>query len=82
MMTHTSYLINRCQYLRRLDRRVNVYPSLHYPELYLLLGGYKLFHASYPVQYHTTSDCLNHSVLQQLSQVSLCLRICVIPAVT
>uniref|UniRef100_A0A9J7Z836 protein-tyrosine-phosphatase n=1 Tax=Cyprinus carpio carpio TaxID=630221 RepID=A0A9J7Z836_CYPCA len=37
-----------CQYLRRLDRRVNVYPSLHYPELYLLLGGYKLFHASYP----------------------------------
>ncbi|XP_052462029.1 cell division cycle 25 homolog d [Carassius gibelio] len=37
-----------CQYLRRLDRRVNVYPSLLYPELYLLLGGYKLFHASYP----------------------------------
>ncbi|XP_043093718.1 cell division cycle 25 homolog d isoform X2 [Puntigrus tetrazona] len=37
-----------CQYLRRLDRQVNVYPSLHYPELYLLLGGYKLFHASYP----------------------------------
>ncbi|KAK2909350.1 hypothetical protein Q8A67_005187 [Cirrhinus molitorella] len=37
-----------CQYLRRLDRRVNAYPSLHYPELYLLLGGYKHFHASYP----------------------------------
>uniref|UniRef100_A0A672R3A5 protein-tyrosine-phosphatase n=1 Tax=Sinocyclocheilus grahami TaxID=75366 RepID=A0A672R3A5_SINGR len=37
-----------CQYLRRLDRRVNVYPNLHYPELYLLLGGYKLFHACYP----------------------------------
>ncbi|XP_017210413.1 cell division cycle 25 homolog d isoform X1 [Danio rerio] len=37
-----------CQYLRRLDRCVNVYPSLHYPELYLLLGGYKHFHASYP----------------------------------
>ncbi|XP_016145411.1 cell division cycle 25 homolog d [Sinocyclocheilus grahami] len=37
-----------CQYLRRLDRQANVYPSLHYPELYLLLGGYKHFHASYP----------------------------------
>ncbi|XP_077101973.1 cell division cycle 25 homolog d [Siphateles boraxobius] len=39
-----------CQYLRRLDRCVNaqVYPNLHYPELYLLLGGYKHFHASYP----------------------------------
>ncbi|RXN09042.1 M-phase inducer phosphatase 1-like isoform X1 [Labeo rohita] len=37
-----------CQYLRRMDRHVNVYPSLHYPELYLLLGGYKHFHASYP----------------------------------
>ncbi|XP_067296863.1 cell division cycle 25 homolog d isoform X2 [Pseudorasbora parva] len=39
-----------CQYLRRLDRCVNaqVYPNLHYPELYLLLGGYKHFYASYP----------------------------------
>ncbi|XP_051763311.1 cell division cycle 25 homolog d isoform X2 [Ctenopharyngodon idella] len=39
-----------CRYLRRLDRCVNaqVYPNLHYPELYLLLGGYKHFHASYP----------------------------------
>ncbi|KAI7790480.1 cell division cycle 25 homolog d isoform X2 [Triplophysa rosa] len=37
-----------CQYLRRLDRSLNVYPNLHYPELYLLLGGYKHFHSCYP----------------------------------
>ncbi|XP_065151217.2 cell division cycle 25 homolog d isoform X2 [Paramisgurnus dabryanus] len=37
-----------CQYLRRLDRCLNVYPNLHYPELYLLLGGYKHFHSCYP----------------------------------
>ncbi|XP_051559092.1 cell division cycle 25 homolog d isoform X2 [Myxocyprinus asiaticus] len=39
-----------CQYLRRLDRCLNaqVYPNLHYPELYLLLGGYKHFHTCYP----------------------------------
>ncbi|XP_056593440.1 cell division cycle 25 homolog d isoform X2 [Triplophysa dalaica] len=37
-----------CQYLRRLDRSLNVYPNLHYPELYLLLGGYKQFQSCYP----------------------------------
>nr|XP_055060212.1 cell division cycle 25 homolog d isoform X1 [Misgurnus anguillicaudatus] len=37
-----------CQYLRRLDRCLNVYPNLHYPEVYLLLGGYKHFHSCYP----------------------------------
>ncbi|TRY86076.1 hypothetical protein DNTS_030171 [Danionella cerebrum] len=37
-----------CKYLRNLDRWANIYPNLHFPELYLLRGGYKLFHASYP----------------------------------
>ncbi|XP_030634756.1 cell division cycle 25 homolog d [Chanos chanos] len=38
------------QYLRALDRRlnVNVYPQLLYPELYLLQGGYKQFYACFP----------------------------------
>ena len=33
------------RYLRQQDRALNInnYPSLHYPELYLLKGGYKAF---------------------------------------
>ncbi|XP_060537304.1 M-phase inducer phosphatase-like [Cylas formicarius] len=36
---------NLYRYLRREDRQRNeaVYPSLHYPEIYLLEGGYKCF---------------------------------------
>ncbi|XP_066516856.1 cell division cycle 25 homolog d isoform X2 [Hoplias malabaricus] len=37
-----------CQYLRELDRAVNVYPRLLYPELYLLQGGYKHFYTCCP----------------------------------
>ncbi|XP_053532281.1 cell division cycle 25 homolog d isoform X2 [Ictalurus punctatus] len=39
-----------CQYLRELDRTVNVqtYPHLLYPELYLLQGGYKHFYFCCP----------------------------------
>ncbi|KAM3928701.1 M-phase inducer phosphatase 1 [Leptodactylus fuscus] len=32
-----------CKFLREKDRDINEYPSLHYPELYILLGGYKDF---------------------------------------
>uniref|UniRef100_A0A6I8P431 M-phase inducer phosphatase n=1 Tax=Ornithorhynchus anatinus TaxID=9258 RepID=A0A6I8P431_ORNAN len=33
-----------CRALRELDRRINQYPRLCYPELYLLRGGYRDFH--------------------------------------
>ncbi|XP_033755944.1 M-phase inducer phosphatase 1-like isoform X2 [Pecten maximus] len=40
------------RFLRKMDRDVNkeCYPALHYPELYLLEGGYKLFY----------QDCKDH----------------------
>ncbi|XP_048842661.1 cell division cycle 25 homolog d [Brienomyrus brachyistius] len=37
-----------CRYLRKLDRCLNVYPELLYPELYILEGGYKDFHSHFP----------------------------------
>lgn len=38
-----SLLITRCRYVRERDRLGNEYPKLHYPELYVLKGGYKEF---------------------------------------
>ncbi|CAM9324614.1 unnamed protein product [Lampetra planeri] len=32
-----------CRYVREQDRAMNEYPNLHYPELYILKGGYKDF---------------------------------------
>ncbi|XP_073533135.1 M-phase inducer phosphatase 1 isoform X1 [Phyllobates terribilis] len=32
-----------CKFVREKDRDLNEYPHLHYPELYILLGGYKDF---------------------------------------
>ncbi|XP_056282282.1 M-phase inducer phosphatase 2 [Pseudoliparis swirei] len=32
-----------CRFVRERDRAVNEYPTLHYPELYILKGGYKDF---------------------------------------
>ncbi|XP_068091412.1 M-phase inducer phosphatase 1 [Hyperolius riggenbachi] len=32
-----------CKFLREKDRDLNEYPSLYYPELYILAGGYKDF---------------------------------------
>ncbi|XP_051504470.1 M-phase inducer phosphatase 1-like [Myxocyprinus asiaticus] len=32
-----------CRYVRERDRVLNEYPNLHYPELYILKGGYKEF---------------------------------------
>ena len=46
-----------CRYLRQLDRDLNSdsYPSLCYPELYILDGGYKAFYELYP-EYCTPRD--------------------------
>ncbi|XP_067136641.1 M-phase inducer phosphatase-like [Centruroides vittatus] len=34
-----------CRFLRKKDREINneVYPNLHYPEMYIIKGGYKAF---------------------------------------
>lgn len=32
-----------CRFVRERDRVINEYPNLHYPELYVLKGGYKDF---------------------------------------
>lgn len=39
-----------CRYVRERDRTVNEYPHLHYPELYILKGGYKDFFPHFQVQ--------------------------------
>ncbi|XP_066549160.1 cell division cycle 25 homolog d isoform X2 [Amia ocellicauda] len=36
-----------CRYLRKIDRTLNVYPQLFYPELYILDGGYKEFYSKF-----------------------------------
>ncbi|XP_056407837.1 M-phase inducer phosphatase 2 [Hyla sarda] len=36
-----------CRFVRRHDRNSNEYPKLHYPELYVLKGGYKDFFPNY-----------------------------------
>lgn len=36
------------RFLRKEDRANNEYPSLHYPEVYLLHGGYSAFFSSHP----------------------------------
>ncbi|KAM3937286.1 M-phase inducer phosphatase 2-like [Leptodactylus fuscus] len=35
-----------CRFVRKQDRKSNEYPKLHYPELYVLKGGYKEFFPS------------------------------------
>uniref|UniRef100_A0A3B3XD76 M-phase inducer phosphatase n=1 Tax=Poecilia mexicana TaxID=48701 RepID=A0A3B3XD76_9TELE len=39
-----------CRFVRERDRAVNVYPNLHYPELYILKGGYKDFFPFFQTQ--------------------------------
>lgn len=34
--------------LRAWDREMNVYPNLHFPEMYILQGGYKEFYNNFP----------------------------------
>jgi hypothetical protein len=51
MPLHASFLTNpRAKFVRSQDRKENAhrYPALHYPEVYILDGGYSSF-------YHTNS---------------------------
>ena len=45
----------RCRFIRERDRAINVYPSLHYPEMYILKGGYKEFFPQHPVPWAGTA---------------------------
>ncbi|NXY87094.1 MPIP1 phosphatase, partial [Alcedo cyanopectus] len=36
-----------CRFVREKDRACNQYPQLHYPELYVLKGGYREFFPQY-----------------------------------
>ncbi|KPP69763.1 hypothetical protein Z043_111456, partial [Scleropages formosus] len=49
-----------CRLLRRDDRRVNEYPALHYPELYILKGGYRDFYLAYKEHCEPQSYCPMH----------------------
>ena len=39
-----------CRFVRERDRVLNDYPNLHYPELYVLKGGYKDFFPHFQVR--------------------------------
>ncbi|XP_010877610.2 M-phase inducer phosphatase 2 [Esox lucius] len=39
-----------CRFVREKDRTMNEYPKLHYPELYILRGGYKEFFPHFQMQ--------------------------------
>ncbi|XP_018109509.1 M-phase inducer phosphatase 3 isoform X1 [Xenopus laevis] len=49
-----------CRFLREEDRASNDYPSLYYPELYLLKGGYKDFFPEYKELCEPQSYCPMH----------------------
>ena len=48
---HCEFSVERgpsmLRYLRKLDRLANRYPTLDYPEIYILKGGYKQFFADH-----------------------------------
>uniref|UniRef100_A0A8C7IMU9 protein-tyrosine-phosphatase n=1 Tax=Oncorhynchus kisutch TaxID=8019 RepID=A0A8C7IMU9_ONCKI len=39
-----------CRFVRERDRTMNEYPNLHYPEIYILKGGYKEFFPHFGMQ--------------------------------
>ncbi|XP_028670359.2 M-phase inducer phosphatase 1-A-like [Erpetoichthys calabaricus] len=49
-----------CRFLRRQDRGANDYPALHYPELYVLKGGYKEFFREYKMWCDPQAYCPMH----------------------
>uniref|UniRef100_A0A674ELZ2 M-phase inducer phosphatase n=1 Tax=Salmo trutta TaxID=8032 RepID=A0A674ELZ2_SALTR len=49
-----------CHLLRSVDRSMNEYPALHYPELYVLKGGYRDFYHSHQEHCEPQSYCPMH----------------------
>ncbi|KAM4878539.1 uncharacterized protein FYW23_014872, partial [Sylvia borin] len=49
---HCEFSVERgpkmCKFLRERDRSCHEYPQLHYPELYILKGGYRDFYFQFP----------------------------------
>ncbi|XP_062826210.1 M-phase inducer phosphatase 3 isoform X2 [Anolis carolinensis] len=64
LVFHCEYSSERgpkmCRYLREEDRGMNEYPALHYPELYLLQGGYKDFFLAHKELCEPQSYCPMH----------------------
>ncbi|XP_062979614.1 M-phase inducer phosphatase 3 [Elgaria multicarinata webbii] len=64
LVFHCEYSSERgpkmCRYLRKEDRAMNEYPALHYPELYVLQGGYKGFFLEYKELCEPQSYCPMH----------------------
>lgn len=50
---HNGIYVFRSRFLREKDREANkeCYPQLHYPEIYLLEGGYKAFYENHAVSF-------------------------------
>lgn len=46
-----------CRFIRKRDRAMNEYPRLHYPELYILKGGYKEFFQHFQVRSAPVPPC-------------------------
>ena len=60
------------RFLRKNDREANkeCYPSLHYPELYLLEGGYKAFYHDFKVRRYFLSIKIDRKVWSLRLEVS------------
>ncbi|NWZ15591.1 MPIP2 phosphatase, partial [Agelaius phoeniceus] len=52
LIFHCEFSVERgpkmCKFLRERDRSCHEYPRLHYPELYVLKGGYREFFSQFP----------------------------------
>ncbi|NXR95229.1 MPIP2 phosphatase, partial [Hypocryptadius cinnamomeus] len=52
LIFHCEFSVERgpkmCKFLRERDRSCHEYPQLHYPELYVLKGGYREFFFQFP----------------------------------
>ena len=59
------------RFVRERDRALNEYPHLHYPELYILKGGYKEF---FPLHEVCVCACL-HVCACACVCVSMCVRV-------
>uniref|UniRef100_A0A4W5LDJ2 protein-tyrosine-phosphatase n=1 Tax=Hucho hucho TaxID=62062 RepID=A0A4W5LDJ2_9TELE len=55
-----SRKLMRCRLLRSVDHSMNKYPALHYPELYILKGGYRDFYRSHQEHCEPQSYCPMH----------------------
>ena len=56
--------LSRSRFLRQQDRDANkdCYPSLHYPEVYLLEGGYKVFYEQLKVSLKRKGNSNKHLI--------------------